>query len=1006
MESRSNASISQRSAGAKSSLGTNRRYIPRHDEATPRQFAFLRGFSRGFGAYWFDDNDTAAADTGLKVWVDQTSLQPRNLADTEWICVSVVQPPSLQLPMDPQQQQKLRDQESSDAGKYATKVIARLMDWKSAPDDRHALLSSSLCTALGSNNMAGGIVKLELPPAPVSKSVVGNLKIYPFTQSNSSENEDLKFGGENQASRDAASRKIWSMFGGKDDNNFGVLRGPLTDGLVIPKLDEYGSVSSWNGGILRFSSQENSFEEEKPRLRWLLGDDEEHTKLYIQHEIINPIELHRATGIDSEPLPSEISALVGVDNLLSAVAGHVLHHSSVLLSGGLGSGKTSFACSVGHILRRKHFHHVSYLSCRKLVSNEIRVPAIKETFNRVFMIASWAAYMGGHSLVILDDLDQLCPAETELEVGGENGKSRQLSELICSIIRQYHGPKSSVTLLATAQSKDALNSVIISGHVIREIVVLKAPTKDVRRQVLESLAKPKQGSQLMVNGMDGHPPSKNHQGWMDVSLPSSRPTSAGEDGGFVISSGLDFLEVAGLTDGYMPADLVLLLSRARNEALKRFTKDVSVLINVSCIPLAKEDFDEALKGFTPASLRNVTLQSSSTTFSSIGGLHITRKILLETLQYPNTYAPIFAQCPLRLRSGLLLYGYPGCGKTLLASAVAGECGLNFISVKGPEILNKYIGASEKSVRDLFERAEAARPCILFFDEFDSIAPKRGHDSTGVTDRVVNQLLTQMDGAEGLSGVYVLAATSRPDLIDPALLRPGRLDKSLICNLPNNEDRLDILRALSTKLKIDPSVLDSGIPRKDLAEIVHRTEGYSGADLQAVVYNAHLEAIHDVLGDNKGSIPAASGTNDRSRQPLYASPTTRELIQFRFGEEEDRLEAAERVSSGINRSRQITERSDLIAKLDAVKLAKRKERVLRHGGDSGSHQKGREGAEKTPEVVIQWKHIEASLAATRSSISVEERSKLGNIYREFQVGRNGEMPSGQGGMEIGGRSSLM
>ena len=168
--------------------------------------------------------------------------------------------------------------------------------------------------------------------------------------------------------------------------------------------------------------------------------------------------------------------------------------------------------------------------------------------------------------------------------------------------------------------------------------------------------------------------------------------------------------------------------------------------------MGRDDFDKALSGFTPASLRNVPLQKSTTTFASIGGLRETRQVLLETLQYPTKYAPLFAKCPLRLRSGLLLYGYPGCGKTLLASAVAGECGLNFISVKGPEILNKYIGASEKSVRDLFERAQAAKPCVLFFDEFDSIAPKRGHDSTGVTDRVVNQLLTQMDGAEGLSGV--------------------------------------------------------------------------------------------------------------------------------------------------------------------------------------------------------------------------------------------------------------
>lgn len=190
---------------------------------------------------------------------------------------------------------------------------------------------------------------------------------------------------------------------------------------------------------------------------------------------------------------------------------------------------------------------------------------------------------------------------------------------------------------------------------------------------------------------------------------------------------------------------------------------------------------------------------------------------------------------MRLRSGILLYGYPGCGKTLLASAIAGQCGLNFISIKGPEILNKYIGASEQSVRELFERAQAAKPCILFFDEFDSIAPKRGHDSTGVTDRVVNQMLTQMDGAEGLDGVYVLAATSRPDLIDSALLRPGRLDKSVICDMPNYEDRLDILRSITTKMDLADDV--------KLEEIAEKTNGFSGADMQGLGYNAYLKAVH-------------------------------------------------------------------------------------------------------------------------------------------------------------------
>ena len=139
---------------------------------------------------------------------------------------------------------------------------------------------------------------------------------------------------------------------------------------------------------------------------------------------------------------------------------------------------------------------------------------------------------------------------------------------------------------------------------------------------------------------------------------------------------------------------------------------------------------------------------------------------------------------MKMQFGILLFGPPGTGKTLLASAVAKEFDMNFISVKGPELLSKYIGSSEEAVREVFERAQAARPCVLFFDEFESLAPRRGHDATGVTDRVVNQFLTQLDGTEGLTkGVYVLAASSRPDMIDPALLRPGRVDRKLYCKVP-------------------------------------------------------------------------------------------------------------------------------------------------------------------------------------------------------------------------------
>ena len=156
-----------------------------------------------------------------------------------------------------------------------------------------------------------------------------------------------------------------------------------------------------------------------------------------------------------------------------------------------------------------------------------------------------------------------------------------------------------------------------------------------------------------------------------------------------------------------------------------------------------------------------------------------------------------------------------------------ECDLNIITIKGPELLSKFIGESEAGVRKVFERAQTAKPCVLFFDEFDSLAPRRGHDSTGVTDRVVNQLLTQLDGVEGLSqGIFVLAATSRPDLVDPALLRPGRIDKLLHCPMPNEEDRFSILRALCSKSPLMDKIIDS-----DLQMVANDTDGFTGADLQ-------------------------------------------------------------------------------------------------------------------------------------------------------------------------------
>lgn len=1013
-ESRSITSASRKSGGGRSGTGGTR-------QPPVRRSVLLRAVDRGVGKNLFDDDDEEMPNESFRVWVDRDVLLGKCLRGTEWATVSVIRPPGLQTPVDPQQQQQIREREVGEAGKAATKLVAKLSAWEHAPDTLHAVLSSSLCSTLGVEAIIGGIVRIEPAPTQLPRSLVKSLKIFPFMPSGP-RSEGLKFGGETKSSRELVAARIRAMYGNGEDGHTSLLAGPLTDGMVLTKLSTMEPTNFWEGGLLRFEFSTSAAGDKEKPTTWILGQ-EQNISIEVQQEIPHINSAGKSSSIEPEPLPVEIPSMVSIDKLVAQLTSHLRHCSSVLLTGGLGSGKTSLAYLLAHRMRQEELYHTTYFPCRKLLTDETRVSTIKETLNRVFMNASWGARFGGHSMVILDDLDRLCPAETELQVGGENGRSRQISELICSIVRQYCGADSGVVLLATAQGKEALNNVIVGGHVVREIVSLKAPDKEARRRVLESLVGPIRNPKPTLGGVNGHARGSSDgdvAAWMDGPTDSTRRSSSAGLEGFVVQPDLDFLDLAGHTDGYMPGDLVLLMSRARSEALIRTVQATPESTDNVDINLGKEDFERALKGFTPASLRNVTLQSSTTTFDSIGGLHATRKILLETLQYPTTYAPIFAQCPLRLRSGLLLYGFPGCGKTLLASAVAGECGLNFISVKGPEILNKYIGASEKSVRDLFERAEAARPCVLFFDEFDSIAPKRGHDSTGVTDRVVNQLLTQMDGAEGLSGVYVLAATSRPDLIDPALLRPGRLDKSLICDLPSLDDRLDILRALSKKLKLDHSILSSSLTHQSLHEVARRTDGYSGADLQAVVYNAHLEAIHDILGDHDNSDQTTTGEKykDKAKHPSKASSRASaanpDFIQFRFGADLDSQETASRAALGTTRSQQLAERAAIVAKLAAIKTAQRNQRLLRRAGndphhpshDQGTQHDGPKDGKDAREVVIAWKHLEASLASTRSSISAAERRRLEGIYREFVVGRNGEMPNGQGPTEVGGRSSLM
>lgn len=1001
-------SVASTSRSRRSGTSTVRR---RGTKEEKKPVFFLRGLDRACCLDFFDEGDSTG-EQDLSIWLDRSWLTLNPLQGVEYVVVDVMKPGGLQ-------KTQPEDGQVTATAPVSSKVVAKLRAWDDPPNGQAAALSSPLCAALGSSGFVGGIVKVQAAPLQLGRSAVRQIKVFPFA-STVQINGGLKFGGESKAEKEESAKQFRHMYSASTQGQESFLQGPLTDGSVIGTWEGLDVPKGWEGGVVKFdlSAESNSQETSRDAVHWLLGFDGK-VPIEFQQPIPRPPSWMADSEYDLQPTHS--SVLVGIDKLLGNLEAQLASLSSVLLTGGMGSGKTSVVRYLGQALRQNHLFFTLYFSCRKLVTDETRISTIKETLNHLFMCACWGARLGGRALVILDDLDKLCPVETELQVGNDNGRSRQVSEIFNLVVREFCTKDSSVVVLATAEGKDSLNNVVVGGHAVRDIIDLKAPDKEARRRVMESITK--QGAKIVVEqhlaGDAGSRPrtadgsssagGEDNGAWMDGASHASQEVTRSETSGFLLESDLDFLDMAGSTDGYMPGDLAVLVSRAKNEAIIRSIGTQSLLVGAADGPVAlgRIDFDNALKGFTPASLRNVSLQSSTTTFKSIGGLKETRKVLLETLQYPTKYAPIFAQCPLRLRSGLLLYGYPGCGKTLLASAVAGECGLNFISVKGPEILNKYIGASEKSVRDLFDRAQAAKPCVLFFDEFDSIAPKRGHDSTGVTDRVVNQLLTQMDGAEGLSGVYVLAATSRPDLIDPALLRPGRLDKSLLCDLPSVEDRLDILRALLGKVR-----LSSELSHSDdvLKEVAYETEGYSGADLQALVSNSQLEAIHDVLGSGSGGASTMQRPNGGSGK---AGRGATSFVHFRYGSNN---EASSDELAPKSQAAALMENTAIVSKLEEIKLARKKARTGLGGsaglGINGTHlqshgrQDGKAAGVQEKEVVVERHHVERALESTRASISAEEQSRLQRIYHEFVMGRSGKMRDGQGSMEIGGRSSLM
>ncbi|MEM4409214.1 MAG: CDC48 family AAA ATPase, partial [Candidatus Caldarchaeum sp.] len=299
-------------------------------------------------------------------------------------------------------------------------------------------------------------------------------------------------------------------------------------------------------------------------------------------------------------------------------------------------------------------------------------------------------------------------------------------------------------------------------------------------------------------------------------------------------------ELADITHGFVGADIAALTREAAMNALRRFLPQIDLEKEVipadvlEKIKVMREDFANALKNIQPSALREVVLEVPNVKWDDVGGLEAVKQELREAVEWPLKYPDVFKRLGIRPPRGILLYGPPGTGKTLLAKAVATESQANFISVKGPEVLSKWVGESEKAVREIFRKARETAPCIVFFDELDSIAPRRGiHTDAGVTDRIVNQLLTEMDGMQTLKGVVVMGATNRPDILDPALLRPGRFDRVLYVPPPDKTARLAIFRIHTREMPLDEDV--------NLETLASVTEGYTGADIEAVVREAAMLA---------------------------------------------------------------------------------------------------------------------------------------------------------------------
>ncbi len=467
----------------------------------------------------------------------------------------------------------------------------------------------------------------------------------------------------------------------------------------------------------------------------------------------------------------------------------------VLLHGPPGSGKTLIA----RVIANETDASFSQISGPEIITKFYGES--EANLRRVFEEAKKNA----PSILFFDELDAIAPKREEL--GGEKQVERRVVAQLLALMDGLEG-RGQVIIIGATNLPDALDLALRRpGRFDREIVI-PIPDKHGRRQILT----------IHTRGMP-------------------------------FSDDVDLDRLAFLTHGFVGADLAALAREAAMYAIRRlmpsidFAREVIPEDAILALKVTMDDFLNALREIEPSAIREVFTEIPETGFSAIGGLDGIKRILTETVKAPLYHPEVYARANTRPAKGILLTGEPGTGKTLMAKAIAKEAEVNFIAVSGPELLSKYIGESERGVREVFKKARQAAPCILFFDEIESLVPTRGQTiGDQVTERVVTQFLAEMDGIEELKGVLVLASTNRPDLIDAAMLRPGRFDFVLEIPKPDEKTREEIFKVHTRGKPLGTTVA--------LASLAEETDGLVGADIASICQKASLLAIREFLASDE------------------------------------------------------------------------------------------------------------------------------------------------------------